>query len=140
MVCRAPARIAIAPKPLVERLRAALGPWPVSGAAIAIGSKALMDEAGSRRRECGCEARIGSRRTLGAAGLTFRRQRALPAGAAQDAQGWYERLAESGILCGASRRVQTGCASALLAQRNMVRLCKALVLEPNVRPAGSVLV
>ena len=36
---------AIAPKNLAEKLRAALGPWPVSGAAIAIGSKALQDEA-----------------------------------------------------------------------------------------------
>lgn len=34
---------AIAPQALAKRLRAALGPWPVSGAAIAIGSQALAD-------------------------------------------------------------------------------------------------
>ena len=36
---------AIAAKPVAEKLRAALGPWPVSGAAIAIGSTALTDAA-----------------------------------------------------------------------------------------------
>lgn len=35
---------AIAPSPIATRLRAALGPWPVSGAAIAIGTKALLDD------------------------------------------------------------------------------------------------
>ncbi len=34
---------AIAPKSLAGKLRAALGPWPASGAAIVIGTKALMD-------------------------------------------------------------------------------------------------
>ncbi|SFK73376.1 cobalamin biosynthetic protein CobC [Methylocapsa palsarum] len=34
---------AIAPEPMAERLRAALGPWPVSGAAIETGGKALAD-------------------------------------------------------------------------------------------------
>ncbi len=33
---------AIAPATIAARLRAALGPWPVSGAAIAIGTKALL--------------------------------------------------------------------------------------------------
>lgn len=34
---------AIAPEPMAERLRAAFGPWPVPGPAIAIGEKALAD-------------------------------------------------------------------------------------------------
>ncbi len=36
---------AIAPALIADGLRAALGPWPVSGAAIAIGKKALLDRA-----------------------------------------------------------------------------------------------
>jgi cobalamin biosynthesis protein CobC len=35
---------ALAPPSLAERLRAALGPWPVSGPAIAIGGRALTDQ------------------------------------------------------------------------------------------------
>lgn len=34
---------ALAPKVCADKLRAALGPWPVSGAAIAIGTRALAD-------------------------------------------------------------------------------------------------
>ena len=44
---------AIAPPPTAGQLRAALGPWPVSGPAIAIGSRALADKdwlAAARRR------------------------------------------------------------------------------------------
>ncbi|MGH6818959.1 MAG: threonine-phosphate decarboxylase CobD [Methylovirgula sp.] len=36
---------AIAPRAICAKLRAALGPWPVSGAAIAIGREAFADEA-----------------------------------------------------------------------------------------------
>ncbi len=44
---------AVAPPPLAAQLRAALGPWPVSGPAIAIGREALADAdwlAAARRR------------------------------------------------------------------------------------------
>ena len=44
---------AIAPPPIAAKLRAALGPWPVSGPAIAIGRQALADAdwlAAARRR------------------------------------------------------------------------------------------
>jgi cobalamin biosynthetic protein CobC len=91
---------AIAPKALAEQLRASLGPWPVSGAAIAIGSRALMDGAWltairARLKDDGMALDI----MLAAAGFA-------PAGGSvlfrlvhhQNAQFWFERLAESGIL------------------------------------------
>jgi cobalamin biosynthesis protein CobC len=91
---------AIAPKPVAENLRAALGPWPVSGAAIAIGSAALTDAkwfAATRS-----QLRAGARaldKLLAAVGF-------LPLGGSplfrlvrhEDAQGWFERLAKAGIL------------------------------------------
>jgi cobalamin biosynthesis protein CobC len=91
---------AIAPKPVAEKLRAALGPWPVSGAAIAIGSAALTDAkwlAATRARlQAGARALD---KLLAAAGF-------LPLGGSplfrlvrhEDAQGWFERLARAGIL------------------------------------------
>jgi cobalamin biosynthesis protein CobC len=91
---------AIAPKLLGEKLRAALGPWPVSGAAIAIGSKALMDAtwlAAARLRLAAQGLALDE--MLAAAGFAsaggsvlFRLVRH------QDAQVWFERLAQNGIL------------------------------------------
>ncbi|MGH6812939.1 MAG: threonine-phosphate decarboxylase CobD [Methylocella sp.] len=91
---------AIAPRRLAEKLRAALGPWPVSGPAIAIGSTALTDAewlAATRAR-----LNAGARaldKMLAAAGFAF-------AGGSplfrlvrhEDAQGRFERLASAGIL------------------------------------------
>ncbi len=91
---------AIAPKPLAEKLRAALGPWPVSGAAIAIGSAALKDAAwlAAMRARLHADARTLDK-MLAVAGfasaggsLLFRLVRH------EDAQGWFERLAKAGIL------------------------------------------
>ena len=91
---------AIAAKPVAEKLRAALGPWPVSGAAIAIGSTALTDAAwlaATRARLHADAAALD--KMLAAAGfasaggsLLFRLVRH------EDAQGWFERLAKAGIL------------------------------------------
>jgi cobalamin biosynthesis protein CobC len=90
----------IAPQPMAEKLRAALGPWPVSGAAIAIGSKALRDDAwragastrlmaqGSMLDNILAEAGFAS---VGGSVL-FRLARH------KDAQGCFDRLAKSGIL------------------------------------------
>ncbi|MGH6801365.1 MAG: aminotransferase class I/II-fold pyridoxal phosphate-dependent enzyme, partial [Methylocella sp.] len=91
---------AIAAKPVAEKLRAALGPWPVSGAAIAIGSTALTDAewlAATRARlQAGATAldkmlAAASFAPLGG-GPLFRLVRH------KDAQGWFERLAKAGIL------------------------------------------
>jgi cobalamin biosynthetic protein CobC len=91
---------AIASKPIAEKLRAALGPWPVSGAAIAIGSTALTDAAWlvATRARLHADARALDK-MLAAAGfasaggsLLFRLVRH------DDAQRWFERLAKAGIL------------------------------------------
>lgn len=91
---------AIASKPVAEKLRAALGPWPVSGAAIAIGSTALTDAEwlAATRARLHADARALDK-MLAAAGfasaggsLLFRLVRH------EDAQGWFERLAKAGIL------------------------------------------
>jgi len=123
---------AVAPKLLAEKLRSALGPWPVSGAAIAIGSTALTDAewlAATRAR-----AHAGARaldKMLAAAGFAsaggsplFRLVRH------EDARGWFERLAKAGILV---RRFEArpawlrfGIAGSDAAR---MRLCAALGLE-----------
>jgi cobalamin biosynthesis protein CobC len=90
---------AIASKPVAEKLRAALGPWPVSGAAIAIGSTALSDAEwlAATRARLHADARALDK-MLATAGfasaggsLLFRLVRH------EDAQGWFERLAKAGI-------------------------------------------
>jgi cobalamin biosynthetic protein CobC len=123
---------AIAAKPVAEKLRAALGPWPVSGAAIRIGSTALMDLewlAVTRTRLHAAASALD--KILAAAGfapvggsLLFRLVRH------EDAQAWFERLAESGILV---RRfaahpawLRFGIAGS---DAGRMRLCKALGLE-----------
>jgi cobalamin biosynthetic protein CobC len=91
---------AIAPKLVAEKLRAALGPWPVSGAAIAIGSTALTDSEwlAATRARLHADARaldiILAAAGFASAGgtLLFRLVRH------EDAQGWFERLAKAGIL------------------------------------------
>jgi cobalamin biosynthesis protein CobC len=91
---------AIAHKDLAARLRPALGPWAVSGPAIAIGQRALADSAwlaDAIHRLTAESARLD--RLLTAAGFTiiggtplFRLGRCANAGA------WFARLAEAGIL------------------------------------------
>ena len=91
---------AIAPKNVAAKLRAALGPWPVSGAAIAIGTRALADTewlAVTRERLTADIAALDE--ILAAAGFAllggtplFRLVRH------REAQLWFERLAKSGIL------------------------------------------
>ena len=124
---------AIAPKNLAEKLRAALGPWPVSGAAIAIGSKALLDR-GLARGTRGC----GSRRRAWRSTKFWRRRVLILSGGSmlfrlarhKDAQIWFERLAENGILV---RRFEArpewlrfGIAGT---DMEIARLCSALGLE-----------
>ena len=63
---------ALAAPPLAERLRAALGPWAVSGPALAVGAGALADEewiARTRRRLDKVAAKLD--RMLSGAGLTI---------------------------------------------------------------------
>lgn len=91
---------AIAPELLAQKLRSALGPWPVPGAAIAIGTKALHDSvwlAITRARLTADGAALD--RVLAAAGF-------VPVGANPlfrlvrhaGAQAAFERLARAGIL------------------------------------------
>ncbi len=123
---------AIASKPVAEKLRAALGPWPVSGAAIAIGSTALTDAewlAATRARlHAGARAldKILAAAGFASAGgsLLFRLMWH------EDAQGWFERLAKAGILV---RRFEArpawlrfGIADS---EAGRTRLCAALGLE-----------
>jgi cobalamin biosynthetic protein CobC len=89
---------ALADAPLAARLRAALGPWAVSGPAIAVGIEALADRAWQAAaaarlaRDC---ARLDAMltgaglRLLGGTRL-FRLVTGEP--------GWYQRLGEQGIL------------------------------------------
>jgi cobalamin biosynthetic protein CobC len=91
---------AIAPKRVAEKLRAALGPWPVPGPAIGIGQKALADapwRAAARERLARETAKLDE--MLAAAGF------ALVGGthlfrlaAREDALDWHDRLARAGIL------------------------------------------
>lgn len=91
---------AVAPKFLADKLRSALGPWPVSGAAIVIGSTALTDAewlAATRTQLTAGASALD--KILAAAGFApvggnplFRLVRH------EDAQGWFERLAKAGIL------------------------------------------
>jgi cobalamin biosynthesis protein CobC len=123
---------AIASKPVAEKLRAALGPWPVSGAAIAIGSTALTDAdwlAATRARlhaDSRALDKILAAAGFGSAGgnLLFRLVQH------EDAQGWFERLATAGILV---RRFEArpawlrfGIAGS---DAGRMRLCAALGLE-----------
>jgi cobalamin biosynthetic protein CobC len=70
---------AIASKPVAEKLRAALGPWPVSGPAIAIGSTALTDA------EWLAATRKSARQDIGGGGFRVRRRQ--PAVSARAARG-----------------------------------------------------
>jgi cobalamin biosynthesis protein CobC len=123
---------AVAPKLLAEKLRSALGPWPVSGAAIAIGSTALTDAEWL--------AATRAQLTAGASALDKILAAAVfaPVGGSplfrlvrhEDAQGWFERLANAGILV---RRFEArpawlrfGIAGS---DAGRMRLCAALGLE-----------
>jgi cobalamin biosynthetic protein CobC len=91
---------AIAPEPMAERLRAALGPWPVSGAAIAIGERALADTGWIGRTRARLAADGGALDAILAeagfqaigGGPLFRLARH------ENAQGLFSALANAGIL------------------------------------------
>ena len=91
---------AVAPPALATRLRAALGPWAVSGPALIVGAEALADDAWlhhARARLAGDAQRLDG--LLMAAGFTVLggttlfRLASHPAAAAS----WVERLAQAGI-------------------------------------------
>jgi cobalamin biosynthesis protein CobC len=91
---------AIAPKNVAAKLRAAFGPWPVSCAAIAIGTRALPDSkwlaATGKRLKSDIDA-IDN--ILSAAGFAFLGGTPLfRLVRHRDAQRLYERLARAGIL------------------------------------------
>jgi cobalamin biosynthesis protein CobC len=91
---------AIAPAALAARLRAALGPWAVSGPVLEIGARALADTdwlVDTRLRLAADSARLdhllrlGGFEILGGTPL-FRLARHA------DARGWFTRLGTAGIL------------------------------------------
>ncbi len=91
---------ALAPANLAPRLRAALGPWPVSGAAIAIGTLALEDaawRAAMAARLAGDASRLDA--ALAAAGLTPRGGTSLfRLAESADAASVFDHLGAAGIL------------------------------------------
>jgi cobalamin biosynthesis protein CobC len=91
---------AIAPDEIAERLRTAFGPWPISGAAIAIGGRALLDNgwlAVTRERLKSDVATLD--KILAAAGFAFVGGTPLFRLAQHpEAQLLFERLAQAGIL------------------------------------------
>jgi cobalamin biosynthetic protein CobC len=91
---------AIAPPALAERLRAALGPWAVSGPAIAIGTVALADRPwieGMRRRRARAAQRLDA--MLEQAGFTVVGGTSLfRLAQAQRAPEVFEQLGRAGIL------------------------------------------
>jgi cobalamin biosynthetic protein CobC len=91
---------AIAGLELARTLRLALGPWPVSGPAILIGTQALDDThwlIGAAERLSRDAARLDD--MLAQAGFTGGRGTILFRLAAHpDAAGWFERLGRAGIL------------------------------------------
>ncbi|MFC7608038.1 aminotransferase class I/II-fold pyridoxal phosphate-dependent enzyme [Teichococcus aestuarii] len=99
-------------------IRAALGPWAVSGPALAIGRAALADTAGARPPRRGSPPiRRGSTRCWRAPGCAC--------GAARGCSGWPRATRRRGMRgwagraswCGASPASHAGCASACRATR-----------------------
>ncbi len=91
---------AIAPPALAQTIRAALGPWAVSGAAVEIGTAALADRAwlaAARARSAGDAARLD--RLLSDAGMrVIGGTRLFRLAAVADATAAFERLGRAGIL------------------------------------------
>ena len=113
---------ALAAPEIAARIGTALGPWPVSSAALAIGAAALADadwqEADARQAgRGGAEARCVSRQS-GARG--DRRHLAVPPGAEQGRGPRVSvRWARPASWCGASPSIRHGCASVFpAAKRN----------------------
>ncbi len=91
---------AVASPDIGERLRAALGPWPVSGPAIAIGTKALadLDWTAAMGRRLGKEARRLDALLLEFGWRIIGGTRLFRLAAHDDASGAFGRLLSAGIL------------------------------------------
>jgi cobalamin biosynthesis protein CobC len=91
---------AIASPEIAGPLRAALGPWPVSGPAIAIGTKALADLAwtDAMRDRLGLEAVRLDKLVEGAGWRVLGGTRLFRLAARSDARAAFERLMAAGIL------------------------------------------
>jgi cobalamin biosynthetic protein CobC len=91
---------AVAQADLAALLRAALGPWAVSGPAISIGQRALADSAwlaGAISRLTAESSRL-DRLLTGAGFTTIGGTPLFRLGRCAESDGWFERLAEAGIL------------------------------------------
>ncbi|TNC49888.1 aminotransferase class I/II-fold pyridoxal phosphate-dependent enzyme [Rubellimicrobium rubrum] len=90
----------LAPGPMADRLREALGPWAVSGPALAIGAAALADRTWAKatrdrlnRDAARMDALVTARGARVAAGTTLFRLYEV-----DDAQAWHDRLARGHVL------------------------------------------
>ena len=90
----------LAPGPIAEALRGALGPWPVSGPALAVGAAALSDPAWAERTRARLredarrlDALMEARGARVAGGTPLFRLYEV-----EDAQAWHDRLARSYVL------------------------------------------
>lgn len=121
---------ALAPLAIADALRVVLGPWPVSGAAVAIGRAALADAAWQRmaaRRLAARRARMV--RLFERAGFTL-------AGAAplflllhhREAARWWERLAARGVVLRRFAHLPEHLRAGLPPEGGLARLAAALGL------------
>ena len=126
---------AIAPAPLAARLRDELGPWAVSGPALAIGQRALADDAWLSAAALRLEAdakRLDS--LLVAAGFALLGGTPLFRLASHpQAHGVVERLARHGIHVRAFAEQQTWLRFGLADEDGLRRLAAALQVPQNVR-------
>jgi cobalamin biosynthesis protein CobC len=90
----------LVPGPLADRLREALGPWAVSGPALAIGAAALADQAWAKatrdrlaRDAARLDALVSARGARIVGGTTLFRLYDV-----DDAQAWHDRLARGHVL------------------------------------------
>jgi cobalamin biosynthetic protein CobC len=123
---------AIAPSEIAAKLRSALSPWPVSGAAIAIGTRALLDTKWlevTRARLMVDAAALD--KILAAAGFAFLGGTPLFRLVRHEkAQLWFERLAQSGILARRFEARPDWLRFGIIASdAHRMRLCAALGLR-----------
>lgn len=91
---------AIAPETVAQKLRAALSPWPVSGAAIAMGVSALTDAQwlNTTRARLTADASALDKILAGASFVPIGGTPLFRLVRHDDAQFWFNRLAKAGIL------------------------------------------
>jgi len=126
---------AIAPRPLAAALRTVLGPWPVSGAAIAAGLAALTDTAWQEAARAWLAARQRETAQLFArAGFTLAGETPLFLFLHHPEAGrWWERLAAAGVVLRRFADLPAHLRAGLPPSSALPRLASALGLSRPVR-------